>query len=123
LARLGCPWLRWATLSFITSRRARPTPLKRANTAQLGNLADALGDDEAELRQAEARAAFTLIVRCLTMSSRVLCSISTACWSALVIGANRMPGRGIASQEAPRVDRVVLAPLDPRVKPEGRLQA
>src|SRR5271165_5741831 len=46
------------------------------------------------------RNAFTLIVRCLTMSSRVLCSISTACWPALLIGTNRMSGRDIASQIA-----------------------
>jgi hypothetical protein len=30
-----------------------------------------------------------------------LCSISTACWSALLTGTNRMSGRDIASREAP----------------------
>src|SRR5262245_37173439 len=46
------------------------------------------------------RTAFTLIVRCLTSSSRVLCSISVACCSAVFIGTKRMPGRDTASQIA-----------------------
>src|SRR3979411_1073497 len=58
------------------------------------------------------RSALTLIVRCLTSSSRVLCSISVACCSALLTGTKRIPGRDIASQQAFGVDRVVLAALD-----------
>src|ERR1019366_9403723 len=57
------------------------------------------------------RSALTLIVRCLTSSSRVLCNISVACCSALLIGTKRIPGRDIASQ-CVGVDHVVLAALD-----------
>jgi hypothetical protein len=60
--------------------------------------ADALGGDKAEL--GEMTAQLTLMVRCSTSSSRVLCSISTACCAALLIGTKRITGRDIASQIA-----------------------
>jgi hypothetical protein len=46
------------------------------------------------------RKAFTLIVRCLISSSRILCAISVACWSSLLTATKRMFGRDIASQIA-----------------------
>src|ERR1700746_304544 len=46
------------------------------------------------------RSALTLIVRCLISSSRVLCSVSTAWFSALLTGTKRMAGRDLASAMA-----------------------
>jgi hypothetical protein len=61
-----------------------------ARTPVIAWRVDDTGDDSA----------LTLIVRCLTSSSRVLCSISVACCSALLIGTKRIPGRDTASQQA-----------------------
>ena len=46
------------------------------------------------------RKAFTSMVRCRTSRSRVRCSISIACCSAVLIGTKRMLGRVTASQIA-----------------------
>src|ERR1700704_6555559 len=56
------------------------------------------------------RSALTLIVRCLTSRSRVLCSISVACCSALLTGTNSGARHRFAAGIG--VDRVVLAALD-----------
>jgi hypothetical protein len=67
---------------------------------QAFDIVDALGHDDAELREMCARIVFTIWVRWRTRKSRVLWSRSAACRSADFTGTNRMVGRVTASQIA-----------------------
>ena len=63
------------------------------------------------LRVSRPHSAFTSMVRCRTSRSRVRCSISTACCSAVLIGTKRMLGRVTALQIASALAASVLPRL------------
>ena len=54
-------------------------PVRLRQNQQFIDAANALGGNKAKLGKMAARAALTLMARCLTSNSRVLCSIGTAC--------------------------------------------
>jgi Reverse transcriptase (RNA-dependent DNA polymerase) len=91
------PWCRYADDGLV---HCRTEPEAQALKA---DLQARLAVCRLELHPTKTKIVYcklTLIVRCLTNSSRVLCSINVACCSALLIGTKRIPGRDITSQIA-----------------------